>query len=115
MDLVSTISGSLMEGFFPAGWDLTRIDACVDSDPQTITNRQSWWHAEFEPTACPWLTDFDMMFGHEIALTMRRWRDSGEKLGLILPVGAMGMYRGGGEFLTASRVPCVHVAVFNMA
>ena len=30
MNLLSTIDGSLLEGFFPAGWDLTKIDACVD-------------------------------------------------------------------------------------
>src|SRR5579872_3820475 len=33
MDLLTTISGSLMDGFFPDGWDLKKIDACVDPDP----------------------------------------------------------------------------------
>ncbi|REK31575.1 MAG: glucosamine-6-phosphate isomerase, partial [Planctomycetota bacterium] len=32
MDLMTTIGGSMMEGFFPAGWDLAKIDACVDDD-----------------------------------------------------------------------------------
>ena len=36
MDLLSTLKGSLLEGFFPAGWDLAKIDGCVDEDPSTI-------------------------------------------------------------------------------
>ena len=51
MDLLTTISGSLMDGFFPAGWDLKKIDACVDSDPHSVTRRQKWWHRGFEPVA----------------------------------------------------------------
>ena len=114
MDLISTISGSLMEGFFPAGWDLKRIDACVDPDPTTVTQRQSWWHAQFEPVPCQSLTDFDTMLGHEIAMTIRQSRDAGEKLILILPVGPMGMYRWAVFFLREWNVPCDHVYGFNM-
>ena len=47
MNLLSTIDGSLLEGFFPAGWNLAKIDACVDDDPQTITDRQPYWHKNF--------------------------------------------------------------------
>ena len=52
MDLLTTLSGSLMEGFFPAGWDLAKIDACVDANPATITDRQKWWHPKFQPFPC---------------------------------------------------------------
>ena len=52
MNLITTLSGSLLEGFFPAGWDLAKIDACVDDDPTTIEKRQSWWHKKFEPVLC---------------------------------------------------------------
>lgn len=114
MDLISTIGGSLMEGFFPAGWDLKKIDACVDADPATITKRQSWWHPEFEPIPCTSVADFDTMMGHEIALTIKRSRDAGEPLALILPVGPMGMYRWAVYFLTEWGVPCDHVHGFNM-
>src|SRR6266853_2633117 len=114
MDLLNTISGSLMEGFFPAGWDLKKIDDCVDSDPRSITKRQKWWHRGFEPVACATYADFDTMMGHEIALTIRRSRDAGEKLALILPVGPMGMYRWTVYFLTEWGVPCDHVFGFNM-
>ena len=29
MNLIDTIKGSLLENFFPAGWNLAKIDACV--------------------------------------------------------------------------------------
>ncbi|MCA9053128.1 MAG: glucosamine-6-phosphate isomerase [Planctomycetaceae bacterium] len=114
MDLVSTIKGSLLEGFFPAGWDLQKIDACVDDDPATITNRQPWWHKRFQPVICHSYGDFDTYMGHEIAQTIRRSRDAGEKLILILPVGPMGMYRWAVYFLQEWGVSCEHVHGFNM-
>lgn len=114
MDLLTTISDSLMEGFFPAGWDLKKIDACVDPDPATIGKRQKWWHRGFEPVPCSSYADFDTMMGHEIALTIKRSRDAGEKLMLILPVGPMGMYRWAVYFLTEWGVPCDHCHGFNM-
>jgi glucosamine-6-phosphate deaminase len=114
MNLPSTISGSLMEGFLPEGWDLAKIDACVDSDPRSVTKRQKWWHRRFEPVPCESFTDFDAMMGHEIALTIRRSRDAGEKLALILPVGPMGMYRWAVYFLSEWGVPCDHCHGFNM-
>ena len=43
MNLTDTIKGSLLEGFFPAGWDLAKIDACV-GDPGTVLERQPWWN-----------------------------------------------------------------------
>jgi glucosamine-6-phosphate deaminase len=114
MDLLTTISGSLMEGFLPDGWNLKKIDACVDDDPKSISRRQKWWHRGFEPVACQSYGDFDTMMGHEIAQTIRRSREAGEKLALILPVGPMGMYRWAVYFLTEWKVPCDHVYGFNM-
>lgn len=114
MDLLSTLSGSLMENFFPAGWDLKKIDACVDADPASITTRQKWWHPKFNPVPCASLADFDTLLGHEIALTIKQSRDTGEKLALILPVGPMGMYRWAVYFLTEWGVSCDHVYGFNM-
>ncbi len=114
MDLISTIGGSLMEGFFPAGWDLAKIDACVDDDPATITQRQNFWHPDFSPIPCGTVADFDTMLGHEIAHTIRLSREAGEQLALILPVGPMGMYRWAVYFLKQWNVPCDHVHGFNM-
>jgi glucosamine-6-phosphate deaminase len=114
MNLLTTISGSLMESFLPAGWDLAKIDACVDDDPSTITDRQSWWHADFTPVPCDSYADFDTMMGHEIALTIKQARDAGEQIVFILPVGPMGMYRWAVYFLTEWNVSCDHVHGFNM-
>ncbi|MEQ8851668.1 glucosamine-6-phosphate isomerase [Gimesia sp.] len=114
MDLMSTIAGSMMEGYFPAGWDLTKIDQCMSADPTTITDRQAWWHEKFEPVMCGSVTDFDTIMGHEIALTIKQSRDAGEKLALILPVGPMGMYRWAVYFLKEWGVSCDHVYGFNM-
>jgi glucosamine-6-phosphate deaminase len=114
MDLMSTVTGSMMEDFYPKGWDLERIDACVDPDPSSITNRQQWWHADFDPVLCRSVADFDTLMGHEIAMTIRRSRERGEQLVLILPVGPMGMYRWAVYFLREWDVGCEHVHGFNM-
>jgi len=114
MDLLSTIPGSLLEGFFPAGWDLKKIDNCVDADPATITDRQDWWNPDFTPIQCTSLGDFDAMLGHEIAHTIKQSRDAGEKLAMILPVGPMGMYRWAVYFLKEWGVNCDHCYGFNM-
>ncbi len=114
MDLLSTLSGSLMESFFPAGWNLAAIDACVDDDPATITQRQKWWHKNFQPVSCASVADFDTMMGHEIALTIKQARDAGKPLAMILPVGPMGMYRWAVFFLKEWNVGCDHVHGFNM-
>ena len=34
MNLLTTLKGSLLESFFPAGWDLAKWDACVADDPK---------------------------------------------------------------------------------
>src|SRR3954463_15299416 len=86
MNLLTTFAGSLMEGFLPRGWDLARIDACCAQPPQSIAERQPWWHAALEPVRCGSIADFDVMLGHEIAAQVRRTRDAGRDLALILPV-----------------------------
>jgi glucosamine-6-phosphate deaminase len=114
MNLLTTFSGSLMEGFLPRGWDLAKIDACCSHPPEGIRERRPWWHPEFEPIACDSLNDFDVMLGHEIALAITRTRDAGRRAALILPVGPMGMYRWAVYFLSEWNVSCDHVFGFNM-
>ncbi len=114
INLMNTISGSLLEHFFPAGWDMAKIDACCSHPPETVTERQPWWHAGFEPIPCGTLADFDAMLGHEIAMQISRTRTEGKKLALILPVGPMGMYRWAVYFLKEWGVMCDHVYGFNM-
>ncbi len=104
----------MMEEFLPRGWDLGKIDACCSHAPGAIEDRQGWWHPDFRPVACRSVEDFDVMLGHEIALTIRRARDEGRDLALILPVGPMGMYRWAVYFLKEWGVGCGHVHGFNM-
>lgn len=114
MNLLTTFAGSMMEGFLPKGWDLAKIDACASHPPEAITERRPWWHPDFHPVPCASIADFDVMLGHEIALTIRRARDDGRALALILPVGPMGMYRWAVYFLKEWGVSCDHVYGFNM-
>ena len=114
MDFLSTLKGSLMEHFYPAGWDLARIDRCADHAPESVLERQPDWHPDFNPVICDTIADFDMMMGHEIALAIRQAREDGIELALILPVGPMGMYRWAVYFLKAWKISCSHVHGFNM-
>ena len=114
MNLLTTLPGSMMEGFLPSGWDLARIDACASHPPEAVESRQPWWHPGFEPIGCGTVEDFDVKLGHEIAATIRRTREQGRECALILPVGPMGMYRWAVYFLREWGVSCDHVHGFNM-
>lgn len=114
IDLMSTIKGSLLEGYFPAGWDLKKLDTICSRKPETITQREKWWNKSFEPIACDSLEDFNMMLGHEIALEISRAKTAKKPIAFIFPVGPMGMYRWCVYFLKAWNVDCKHVHGFNM-
>jgi len=114
MDMLSTIKGSNLENYYPKGWDLKRIDECCSHGASEVFDRQSFWHEDFKPVVCDDDIVFGMMLGHEIALTIKKARDNGEKLALILPVGPMGMYRWIVFFLQEWGVDCKHVWGFNM-
>ena len=114
MNLLTTLAGSMMEGFLPAGWDLAKIDACCSQPAAAIDERQPWWNPDFELVRCGDTADFDVMMGHEIAMAIRRTREQGRPAALILPVGPMGMYRWAVYFLKEWDVSCDHVHGFNM-
>ena len=114
MDLLSTLSGSLMDGFLPKGWDLARIDRLAALPPAEVTRREAWWHPRFEPVACACYEDFDTFMGHEIAREIQQAGQQRQPLVLILPVGPMGMYRWTVYFLNEWGVRCDHVHGFNM-
>lgn len=114
MNLLETIKNSKMEGFFPEGWDLNKIDECCSNSKETVMERQSHWNKNFKPVSCETICDFDVKMGHEIALTIKKTKDEGRKLALILPVGPMGMYKWAIYFLKEWNVDCKHVYGFNM-
>src|SRR5262249_10920940 len=114
MNLLTTISGSMMEGFLPKGWDLARIDKLAGQPPETLARRESWWNPKFEPVGCASLAAFDPYMGHEIAHEIQNARQAGRPIVFILPVGPMGMYRWAVYFLKEWGVSCEHVHGFNM-
>jgi len=114
LDLMSTIKDSNMENFFPKGWDLKKIDECCSHEANEVLDRQTFWNKKFEPVMADNITEFNVMMGNEIALTIREARDAGRKLAIIFPVGPMGMYRWAIYFLKAWNVDCKHVWGFNM-
>lgn len=114
INLMSTLKGSMLEGFFPKGWDLKALDKCCSRPPDKITKKEKWWNKSFEPIACETLADFDTMMGHEIALEIAKAGKAGHPLIMILPVGPMGMYRWAVYFLKEWKVDCRHVHGFNM-
>ena len=113
MDFNSTVKGSMLEGFYPAGWDFAKIDACIDA-PETITKRQAFWNKDFTPVQCDSLGEFETYMGHEIAMQIKLAKDRNEQIAFILPVGPMGMYKWVVYFLKEWQVSCEHVHTFNM-
>ncbi|MBQ6894455.1 MAG: hypothetical protein IJN40_03055, partial [Clostridia bacterium] len=113
MDFKDTVKGSLLEGFYPAGWDMAKIDECCNPNNK-VEDRQSFWNKDFNPVRCETLGEFDTYMGHEIALAIKNAKEAGEKIAFILPVGPMGMYKWAVYFLKAWNIKCDHVYTFNM-
>ena len=114
MDFNSTVKGSLLEGFYPEGWDFEKIDKCCSNKPEDITVRQDFWNKDFTPIECKELGEFDVKMGHEIANEIKKANERKQKLAFILPVGPMGMYKWAVYFLKEWNVSCENVWCFNM-
>jgi len=114
MNFMSTLKGSMLENFYPAGWDFDKIDACCSHKPEEVLDRQDFWNEGFNPVMCETLGEFDTLMGHEIAMQVKLAREAGQKLAMILPVGPMGMYKWAVYFLKEWKVCCDHVWTFNM-
>ena len=114
MDFNSTVKGSLLEGFYPAGWDMVKIDKCCQIDPKDVTKRQDFWNDNFTPIMCEDVKEFDVKMGHEIANEIKKANERNEKIAFILPVGPMGMYKWAVYFLKEWNVSCKNVWCFNM-
>lgn len=114
MDFNSTVKGSLLEGFYPQGWDFEKIDKCCANKPEEITERQSFWNKNFNIFECKDVSEFDVKMGHEIANEIKKANDENKKIVFILPVGPMGMYKWAVYFLKEWNVSCKNVWCFNM-
>lgn len=114
IDLLSTVKGSLFEGFYPEAWNLEKIDACCSHKPEDVFKREKWWHEDFAPVQADTLEDFNTLMGLEIALQIKLAREEGRDVIVILSAGPMGMYRWAAQFLNIWGVDCGHVHGFNM-
>ena len=114
IDLLRTIRGSLLDGFFPKGWDLARLDELTSRPPEKILDREPSWNGDFRPEPCADVHEMEVRMGIEIAHEISQAREAGRRLVLILPVGPMGMYRWTVHILRRWGVRCDHVHGFNM-
>ena len=114
INLLSTIKGSLFEGFYPKAWNLKKIDQCCSHKPKDVFGREAWWHRDFTPVQADTLEDFNTLMGLEIALQIQLAREEGRDIIVILSAGPMGMYRWAAQFLNTWGVNCGHVHGFNM-
>ncbi len=113
MDFQSTVKGSMLEGFYPQGWDMKKIDECCNPNNK-VSERQNFWNKNFNPIKCDSLGEFDTYMGHEIALEIKKAKEENKKIAFILPVGPMGMYKWAVYFLKEWNIKCDHVYTFNM-
>src|SRR4051795_5044500 len=67
LNLFTTIKGSLLENFYPAGWDLRRMDRCCTLGLKGVTTRQKFWNAGFDPKPVKDVTEMDRRMGDAIA------------------------------------------------
>lgn len=114
LDMMNTISGSLLENFYPRGWDLKRIDAFCAMGIKKVTARAKHWDAEFRPVVVKDVHEMDRRMGDAIADQIEQTRRKSQQLAIILPVGPMGMYKTVVQRLKRSRTACDHVTTFNM-
>ena len=114
LNLFNTIKGSLLENFYPAGWNLRKMDRCCTLGLAGVTQRQKFWNSDFRPRAVKDVAEMDRRMGDAIADQIEQSRKAGRKLAFILPVGPMGMYATVVNRLKAGRTACDHVTTFNM-
>ncbi len=114
IDFISTLKGSLLEGFYPQGWNLKKIDRCCDLGLRGVTRRAKFWSEGFKPVAVKDVAEMDGRMGDAMADRIEKTRRAGKSLAMILPVGPMGMYKQVVKRLKASRTSCDHVHTFNM-
>jgi len=114
MNMIDTIKGSMLEGFFPAGWDLQRIEDCCATPPENALDRLPHWNDKFATESCNDVASFNMQMGYEIAKQIKRTREEGKEMALILSAGPMGMYHWVAYFINDWKLSCDHVHGFNM-
>jgi glucosamine-6-phosphate deaminase len=111
LSMLSTIAGSQLEGFYPRGWDLKRMDWCCGLGQRGLLKRAKHWHPKFKAIA---VDEIGGPMGGAIADVIEQTRKQGRKLAIILPVGPVIMYKTVVRRLLKSGTKCDHVTTFNM-
>jgi glucosamine-6-phosphate deaminase len=111
LSMLNTVEGSLLERFYPPGWDLKRIDWCCAIGVKKLIQRDKHWHDDFRAQA---VKEMAPPMGLEIARVIEQARKQRRKLAMILPVGPVSMYKIAVERLKERKVKCDHVTTFNM-
>jgi glucosamine-6-phosphate deaminase len=114
LTLLTTLKGSLLEKFYPRGWDLRKIDKCCAMNLAQLSRPARFWHPRFKPIPVADVSEMDRKMGNLIADEIETAARKNQKLALILPVGPMGMYSTVVNRLKKSRTSCTHVTTFNM-
>jgi glucosamine-6-phosphate deaminase len=114
LNMLNTIKGSLLEHFYPAGWNLRRMDNCCQLGLAGVTKPAKFWDEGFKPVPVKDVAEMDRRMGDAIADEVEQTARRGQKLAIILPVGPMGMYKTVVERLKKSGTGCGHVTTFNM-
>ncbi len=114
LNLLNTLKGSLLEDFYPRGWDLKKIDRCCAMGLPRVVSRARHWASGFNPIPVANVAEMDERMGNAIADQIEQTAHAGQQLAIILPVGPMGMYGPVVRRLKASRTACGHVTTFNM-
>jgi glucosamine-6-phosphate deaminase len=114
LTMMSTIKGSLLENFYPKGWDLKRIDNCCAMGLKRVLTPGKHWNKNFKPVTVKDVADMDVRMGNAIADQIEQTRKAGKELAIILPVGPMGMYATVVKRIKASGTKTDHVTTFNM-
>lgn len=115
MNFLSTVEQSPLVSLFPKGWDLERIAACSMLPPESLSQRQDFWHPRFTVESCEDAASLDVMMGHAVAALIRGAREEGKPIALLLPTGLAGAYRWMAYFLMEWNVNCGHVHTFMLA
>ena len=113
-NLLTTLKGSLLESFFPAGWNLARMDAIAALPRDKALARAAHWHKDYLPVPTEDVVEMEVRMGLEIATVIAEAAREKREIALILPVGPMGMYRWAVAVLERWGISCAHVHGFNM-
>src|SRR5829696_7041891 len=111
LTMLNTIRGSQLEGFYPRGWDLRKIDRCCAMSLAQLMKPAKFWNRNFRARA---VDEIGTPMGDAIADVIEQTRRAGQELAIILPVGPVVMYKTVVARLLRSRTKCDHVTTFNM-